>query len=73
MCTLVTFVLPNRASSMLHPSKVSTKIYIISSAHIAFRISMSLIQETRPPEGQQCPSWCVPHSLDTSALELLYF
>jgi hypothetical protein len=39
-------------SKILQPSKVPTKIFILSCVHISFKINISLIQTTPPPTGR---------------------
>jgi hypothetical protein len=65
--TLVKFKLQNK------PSKVPTKIYILSWAHICFKINITLIQTSHPPPREQeaSPPGGTPLSLETSELSSL--
>jgi hypothetical protein len=69
MYTLVKFKLQNKTIFTFQPSRVATKIYILTCAHFSFKINMSPIQtilayaedQLRPP-----PPRGAPHSLGTS-------
>jgi hypothetical protein len=53
---------------MFQQSKVPTKIYTLSRAHILLKINIPHTNSLRPAEDHSAPGGGVPHSLGTSAL-----
>jgi hypothetical protein len=61
-------MLQNKSNFIFQPSEVPTRMYILSSAYICFKMNMSLIQTTRAPKRTNSAPGGVPHSLGNLCL-----